>query len=321
MARSTRNAVILFKLESPSGTDAAPTNTVDALLFMASGVSCNIKQLFAERDVIRGGFGAPDKLPYTRRGTVNFSVDLAGSGTAGTAPAWGKILQCCAFAETVSAGTRVEYTPVSTNLKTATIWCYWDGALRKFIYNSGTVKLGMRSGNVPTLDFSFTGLVVDPSATSNPVPTLSAWRRPVAVGPLGTSTLKIGGTYSAGALSGGTDYHFSEFNLDLANSLQDVPLVTAEAIDIDNRAPSADMTIDMTAAQEVAMFNVMKVGTNTSVGLVHGTTAGDKVLVFLTGGVINDLSDAPQGNRLLTKLGMDLPPVAAANDELRIVAL
>jgi hypothetical protein len=322
MGRSIRNAIILAKLETTSGTDAAPSNTANAVLLHATGLDCKINLQMVDRDVLRGGFGSPDKLPYTRRGSITFQIDIAGSGDEGVAPAWDPLLQACAFAAgAVTADTRVTYLPISTAIKTLTLWAYWDGALRKFTYCAGTVKLAFRSGGVPVFEFSFTGLVTDPSAASNPVPTLTSWMRPQAVGPLATTTMLLGCTYAAGALSGGTAYHWSEFNLDLGNSIEDVPLITQEQVDVDDRAPSTDFTLQLSAAQEVALHATAKAGTPLSVGLVHGTAAGNKILVFMTGGVITDIADAPQGKKLLHKISMAHPPVAVANDELVIVAL
>ena len=108
------------------------------------------------KDVIAAGaFAAVDRLPYTRRGKISFSVECQASGTLGTAPQWGKALQACAFSETVTATTRVDYLPASSALKTATIWAYVNGRLEKFLYAAGTVKLSMKDGQVPTLDFEF----------------------------------------------------------------------------------------------------------------------------------------------------------------------
>lgn len=319
--RSTRDSLITAALEGTSGVDATPSHTTDAVLYYAQGLECSVKGLFVDRDVIRGGMGAPDKLLYARRGSIGYSVDLAGSGAAGTAPAWGRQLQAAGMAETISAGNRVEYTPVSASLKTLTHWAYWAGVRRKFVYcSANSAKVRLKAGEPPMLDLGYSSLVQDlPDASANPTPTLTAWKRPLAVGPLGTAKIRLGGTYSAGVVSGGTEYDFSEFSLDLAPSVQDVPLVTAEAIDIDNRNPSASVILQLNASQEAAMHALM--GSSISVGVSHGTTAGNKLVVWCTSGVVTAVEDAPQGNKLLTRVDFSLPPIAVAGDEFRIVSL
>jgi hypothetical protein len=322
MGRSVRNSVVLAKIETTSGTDAAPTNTDDAVLLMAQGLSCKISTLFAERDVLRGGFGAPDRLPYARRGSIGYQVELAGSGTPATAPGWAKLLQPAGFAGTSYADSRAEYTPVSTGIKTLTQHAYWDGALRRFVYcAANAAKLMFTSGQLPMLEVAYSSLVVDaPSAAGNPVPTLTGWQRSQAVGPANSGKFIMGGTYSAGAITtgGGTAYDWQSCELDTAPSVEDVPLVTAEAIDLDNRAPTASVTLQLTAAQEAALQALMHAGTATSIGMRHGTAEGNRVGFFAAGAKIIDISDAPQGNKLLTKIDFALPPVATSGDEFVI---
>jgi hypothetical protein len=320
MARSVRNTVILAKVETPSGTDAAPTNTADAVLIYVSNLSAKIDQQFAERDVVRGFYGAPDKLPTTRRGTITFSVDLAGSSALGTAPQWGDLLIGCAYSETVTASTRVDYTPASASLKTLTIWAYVDGALRKFTFCAGTFKLSLKPGSVPTLDFTFTALVTDPTAAAVPTATVTAWKRPEACGPGTTTGLTLGGTYATGAITGGTTFNFIDCNFEIGNDVQHLVLVTQESVGVYGRAPKADFTLDLTAAQEVTQFTNMKAGTTTSVGLTHGSTGPGKVLVFAPVGVITGVEDVVNGNALLTKVSVDLT-TTAGNDDLRLVSI
>ena len=318
MAGSIQNTVILFKTETTSGTDAAPTNVADAVQVRVSNLSSKIEQRMADRDVLVGGFSAVDKLPYARRGTITFSVDLQASGTLGVAPAWGEILLCCGFAETVTATTRVDYVPASAALKTATIWAYINGRLEKFNFCAGTFKLSLEMGKVPTIDFTFTGLVSSSVAGAPPAPTLSAWIRPEAVGPSFTTALSGGAvTYSAGAITGGTTYNFQSFSIDMANDVQDLELVTASSIAIQGRDPKADIVADFGATQHAAWQADMHAGTTRAFGVVHGSTATKKVGIYVPVGVITSVEDQVNGNVMLDKMSLTLRP-AVLNDELRI---
>jgi hypothetical protein len=322
MAGSIQSTVILAKVETTSGTDAAPTNTADAVLIRVSGLAAKINQLMATRDIVRGSFGAPDMLPYTRRGEITFSVELAGSGVLGTAPQWGDLLIGCGYSETVTASTRVDYTPASQNLKTLTIWAYINGKIEKFNFCAGTVKLAnFKVGQLPTLDFSFQGLVLSVAASAPPTPTLTAWIRAQAVGPLATSQILFGATYSAGAFAGGTGYNFNEFSADLANDVQDLELATAESVSIYGRNPSASLVADIGAAGIVTQYTNMNAGTPTSLALTHGSVAGNKVLVYAPSAVITGIDDNVQGNVMLNSMSFSLQPSASFNDELRLVAV
>lgn len=322
MPASIQNTVILAKIETTAGTDAAPTNTADAILVRISNLKAKIDELMANRDIIRGVLAAPDQLPYTRRGALSFSVDLASSGAAGTAPAWGKLLQACGFAETITAATRVDYTPISSSIKTLTIWAYINNKLEKFNYCMGNVKLKLDNGIVPTLDFDFQGLVSSVAQSAPPTPTLTPWIRPLAIGAANTGALTLGGTYATGAITGGTGYNFSKLMFDLANDVQDLELSSTEQVGIFGRNSSGSFTADLGGTAIATQYANMHAGTTVSVGVTHGTAAGNKIIVFAPQGVITNIDDAANGNILTNQVDFALQPsTLTASDELRIVAL
>lgn len=321
MAGSVKNSVILLKLETTSGTDAAPTNTTDAVAIRVTNLKVKIEERFAERDVITGGFEAVDKLPYTRRGTISCSTELQASGTLGTAPAWGKALQVCGFSEAVTATTRVDYLPASSALKTGTIWVYYNGRVEKFVYCSGTFKLGMTNGSMPSLDWEFTGLVSSSAAGAAPTPTLTAWKRAEAVGMGASTALSVGAvTYSAGAITGGTGYNWKSLEIDIGNDVQDVELVGQETVGIYGRSPKATIKADFGATQHAAFKADMHAGTSRAFGLVHGSVAGSKVGIYAPVGVIDSVDDEANGSVLIDSMSMVLRP-SAGNDSLRIFCI
>jgi hypothetical protein len=321
MSGTIQNSVILFKPETTSGTDAAPTNTTDAVGIRVSGLDVKITELFADRDVMTQGFAGTDKLPYTRRGNIKFSVELQASGTLGTAPQWGDLLLCCGFAETVTATTRVDYVPASASLKTATVWAYVNGRLEKFVYCAGDVSINAEVGKVPSLDFEFTGLVSSVAANATVSPTLTAWIRAEAVGPADTTPMSIGAvTYSAGAITGGTTYPFRSLNVKMGNDVQDLPLVQTETVQIYGREPTGEIVADLGGTAHAAFKADMHAGTNRAFGFVHGSTAGKKVGIYAPVGVITAVEDVVDGKVMLDKLAFNLRP-SVGNDELRIFCI
>lgn len=314
--RSFKNAVLLFKQETTSGTDAAPTNTANAIL-VQSDATVEITPQMADRSILYGYLGAPDSIYYSRTGVIKFSVEMAGSGAAGTAPAFGPILKACGFSETVTASSRVDYTLVSTSIPTSTIWVYVDGILMKFTYCVGTVDVSGNMGELGKINFSFTGLVTDPTATAVPVPTLTAFTRPVACAP-GITSLQSGVSYSAGAFTGGTAINYKSFTLDLANDVQKRVLSATEDVGIYDRAPKMSVTYDGTAAAEVAAHAAMKAGTIGSYGWQLGTTAGNIAMVHAAFAVPTGVSQEKDGSTIYVKQDFTLKP-SVGNDELRIV--
>lgn len=318
MARIMRNTAILAKIETTPGTDAVPTGAANALLI--SNASFELVYNNAERDNLRGYMGGNESLPGTRFVKATFDVELSGSGTAGTAPAWGPLLLACAMAEVTSA-TAVEYTPVSTGLKTLTIKYILDGVQHTMLACMGDVELDMQEGAIPKLKFSFTGRHGGTAAQAAPALTLTNWKTPQVITAENSGCLTLGGTYANGAVTGGTTYPSRGLNVKLGNDVKQLALLCAgNQVDITNRKTTGSTQLELTAAQEVQTITDVNGVALTSLSFVHGTTAGAKVMVF-----------APSVQRLNPKhtdyegrahMGLDLNfmPVTG-NDELRIVAL
>lgn len=101
----------LAALENPStpGTDAVPTATNAVLLR-----NLDITPVYdmVARNNVKGHLGADQELLAAKSFKLTGEVELAGSGTQGTAPAWGVLLMACGFAETTVTGTaRIQTSP------------------------------------------------------------------------------------------------------------------------------------------------------------------------------------------------------------------
>ncbi|MEN9923912.1 MAG: hypothetical protein RL268_38 [Pseudomonadota bacterium] len=316
MARTLRNSAILAKVETTSGVDALPTGTANAMLI--SEVSIDYVYNNVDRSLIKGFMGGDAQLVGTRFVQMGFTVELSGSGTAGTAPAWGALLQACAMAETVTAGSRVEYNPISASLKSATIYYSVDGVQHKALGCMGNVQLGLGIGERPTLKFSFTGIDGGVAEATNPTLTTTAWKAPLVITDTNSGDIKFGGTYSAGAVSGGTAYASRGINLDLGNEVKQIELLNGTAVDITNRMVTGSMQLELTTANEVSFFTDINAATLSSLSFEHGTTAGAKVLLFAPSVQrINPKRVDYEGRPHMTFDLRCLP--SAGNDDLRIV--
>jgi len=97
----SRKRLILAKTESPYGTDSSPDGS-DAILVRDLSIT-PLQSDVVDRELIRPYLGASEQLLANTRVEVTFQVELAGSGTAGTAPAFGRVLQACGFSATTTA--------------------------------------------------------------------------------------------------------------------------------------------------------------------------------------------------------------------------
>lgn len=317
MGRLIRNTAILAKIEVTAGTDAAPAAATDALLVQNANFDRDYKNV--DYNPMRGALGGKQSLPGTRFSKASFEVALAASGTAGTAPAWGKLLLACAFAEVTAAST-VEYTPVSTAMKTLTIKYVEDGVQHSMLGCMGNVELDAQEGAAPMLKFNFIGKDGGDSALATPAMTLTAWKQPLVVTADNTGCLTLGGTYATGVITGGTTYPARGLNINMNNDVQAMPMLCGNSVDITNRDVTGSTQLELTAAQEIQLVTDVNTATMTSLSLLHGTTAGSKVLVYAPNVQRLNQKRADFNGRAHMKVDLDFVPIAG-NDELRIVAL
>lgn len=316
MSRNIRNTVLLAKIETAYGTDSVPVGTSNAMLI--SDVTINpLNAQNVSRDLVRGYMGGSEALVGSAFVECSFTVEMAGAGTAGDAPAYGPLLRACGLAETISTGARVDYTPVSSAFESVSMYYYDDGLLHKVIGARGSLDIRATVSDRPVFMFKFSGLDAGVTTATNPVPTLAAFQTPKAVTDAHTADLVIGGTYTTGTVGGGTPYVSTGLEAALGNSVKFIPLVGQEEVEINNRDVTGRLTLDLTAAQEATFSTSVKANTLNAIGLTHGTAAGNTVVLFgPQAQFINWRKEEREGRRLI---GYDLRFVpSTGNDDFRI---
>lgn len=117
-----RRRVILAKIEGTYGVDSAPTGAANAILVRSLDVT-PLDADVVSRDVVRPFLGSQGNLIAGQKVTVSMEIELAGSGTAGSAPAYGPLLRACGLAEVLTAapvtGTAQAGTTTSITLAVA----------------------------------------------------------------------------------------------------------------------------------------------------------------------------------------------------------
>lgn len=112
--------------------------------------------------------GNAGQVATTQYAQIEGEVELAGSGTAGKAPAWGPLLRACGFAETVTTGTDVRYLPVSENFERIALHYYLDGVFHKILDARGTVSFDLTAKGIPFMRFRFMGVYLPITDGTNP---------------------------------------------------------------------------------------------------------------------------------------------------------
>lgn len=317
--RYIRNTAILAKIESTYGTDSTPTEGANALL--VSNVTINpLSAANVDRDLVRPYMGASEQLVGPANIELSFDIELSGAGAAGTAAAYGPLLRACGFAETLSASIRAEYNLVTPVADSVSIYYFSDGVKHIAKGCRGTLSLKMSAGGRPVLSFKFLGLDGGVTAASPSALTLTAFKTPAVISEPNTGDLTFGATYTAATptLTGGTGYPSQGIDLDLGNAVNYTPLLGGESVDISQRQVTGKILLDLTAAQEVTFMASVKANTLQSLGLMHGTTAGYKVMIFMPAAQLINPSKSEVNGKMM--IGYDIRALpSSGNDELKIV--
>ena len=309
MALLLRKRLILIETEATYGTDPSPDGA-DAVLVRDLNIT-PLQSDVVSRDLVRPYLGASEQLLANTRVECTFSVELAGSGTRGTAPAYGKALKACGLSETVVATTSVTYAPVSASFSSVTIHYTIDGVLHKVTGARGTFTLNGAVGQIPTIDFTFTGIYNTPTDTAAPTPTYANQATPVI--------FKNGNTTNFQLLS--YSGCLQSVSFDIGNSLVYRELVgcTKETLLTDRRS-TGSVTLEAVTMAAKNYFTAAL--TDASLGNLlfqHGQTNGNIVNFASTKIDIGDVSYGDQDGIAMLTIPYTAVPSTAGNDEFSIV--
>lgn len=306
MGMNMKSLVLLAKDQTAKGTPATLAAGSNAILckgFMPSLISGSV----VARDLIRGAKGNYGGIFAGEHRVFEFEVELAGSGTAGTAPKWDPLLLGCAFSSTVTAGTSVVYAPTAGVGKYLTLHGYLEGV--KFVLTDalGTVSFALNSGQIPTMKFKFIGKYEAPTDAGAPSGvSFTGWQTPVIVGDTNTNVFTLGG------LSLVVD----QFGLDVANQVDWKDLINDSGARNTDRKPTANATFEMTDVATKNWAESVRTGAEMALAITHGLTAGNIVSLAcpkLSFNAAPNISDS-NGTAMLGA-NFDVKP-NAGNDEL-----
>lgn len=235
MARKYRNKIILAKIETEYGTDAVPTGAANAILTR----NCTIDLMqgpTAEREIDRATYGNFQMYHTGPHTGLQFQVEMAGAGTPTVVPAYGPLLRACGLAQIEPVGDAwIEYKPISTGEESVTLY-YWQDGIQHVVRGArGSVSIGMTPGQLPYWQFTFLGLRTAPTDVASIASVdLSAFKPPQAVNNAHTGSFAFDGY--AGTLT--------EFSIDLANDVQYRNVIGKESVQIVDRRPAGNFTIE-----------------------------------------------------------------------------
>lgn len=311
MAKLARVRSILAKEESSYGVDASPTGSADAIQVSALEIAPAESEVLS-RDLIRSYLGNSPQLIANTRVSVTFTVEYAGSGTAGTAPQYGPLLKACGLGETVVAATSVTYEPVSTSFDSVTIYIDNDGIRHIVTGARGTFNISLNANQIPVINFTMTGQYNAPTDTASPTLTFQNQEDPEIFNDTNTTSFTL---FSETGLA------LQSVEIDLGNEVVYRELVNSDKeVLITNRAATANFVIEAPTLSDADFFALAVAGTSGNLSIVHGTTGGNIItLTAPTSGLSlgNPTYSEDQGIVMLN-LPTTMVPSSSGNDEISI---
>ena len=212
-------------------------------------------------------YGADDVIPGAAMGTATFAVQLNGVADAGDVPDWGVILRGMSYAETISAGSDVTYSPVLTGAETLTVVGHHDSNSYKYVGSIVTSLTANFSANaLPQLDVGIMSRNV--SVATLAAPAQPQYRTPLPVQG-GNTVLTVDGLdlcFSSAAMS-----------FEVAHT-DPTTVVCTDPDEITNIAATFTGTVK-DAGFDVKNWEAKFANAFVPVQLVHGSAGGERITI------------------------------------------
>ena len=259
-----RKKALMVKAETTYGTDSNPTAAANTLLALDVQLT-PLEGQEISRDLELPHLGHQGVILAGLHASLEFSVELAGSGTAGTPPRYGPVLRACGRDETIVAGTSVTYGSVDDEEESAAIYLIIDKVKHVLLGWRGTMTTELTPLGIPRLRFRGLGLLGPITDEPMPTPTYLA-AKPVAVSKEGTSVVLHGYTCVAERLS-----------FDLGNQVEPRFLIGHESVEIVDRKTTGSIVVQATNLADKDWFAIARSEATAPIKAVHGTQAGNIV--------------------------------------------
>lgn len=280
-------AVVLAKKEVTYGTDAVPTVAVNGVLTRNyQGKPVDVDQI--ERNLDSGSYGARAGGASNERRTFSYEVEIAGSGAAGTAPAWMELLEGCGMAPaTLTALTDAKQVFAAPGgASSLTHYDFLSDQRRKAVGCVGTFQLDFSAGAYPFISFSWTGLVpaavpFDKSAPGAVI--LTRWQKPLEVNDANTDFTLDG--YAPKLKSWKAD---ASVTVALRN------LVGQRSVRRGNHSLKSTLVIEAADVATKDYISTLRNGDLVAMLLTHGTVAGNIVEISSAQTQITNITESKE---------------------------
>jgi len=254
--------VLLFKLETTVGVDAAPTPTADA--FPVQNLQVSLEADTTTRKPNKPGFTNEEVRYVKKRYSISFDIPVFLDKDVGGVPYIDPIFKAAKYVGTLGAGT-YQLDPDSNSTTTATAYFYKNDILMKLLGVSGSISAPWDLDGDTMITFTGTGEYLAPVANAAAViPDLSRFAK-----------FHVFSTELAEATLHGTTMYGLSFNFDQANTVELRSNTVERKIMYLDRKPTASLSVHHYDMATFDPWSVFDAETRGPVVVTVGTTAGE----------------------------------------------
>lgn len=257
----------LIKMDATYGVDPVPTGAANYIQLSEAAFTPLAGDEEA-RNLMQPFLGHQGVFLTGDYGQFNFSVEIAGSGALGTAPAYGPLLRSCGFAQTINAGVDVQYDLIHDAFESSALYYNSDGVKHVLLGQRGSVSLAFTPKRIPRFTFSMKGLLGTITDEALPAVTKTMWIDPVVVSKANTVMSLHGWTAIAENLS-----------IDTGSQVVPRHLIGEESIEISDRSVTGTAVVKAQPLATKDWFSIVRARTKGALSLTHGTVAANIVAI------------------------------------------
>lgn len=307
--------VLFLKKEGVYATDAAPTGALNARLtrnFTAKPVAVDR----IERNLDRPVRGRSKDAASNARQTFGYELELAGSGAAGTPPAWMEDLELCGMAApAIAAGASAtqRFAAVGAALSSGTAY-HWHGTQRRVGLGArGTFSFDFTAGAYPFIGLQMTALLPDTAdfGMTDAAPgevAFDQWRDPLEVSTANTDFTLGGYALVLRSITGEAGATVALRNL-----------VGERAVQRGNHAVTGRILAKAPTLAARNYFRELKTGAEIPAQIVHGVAAGEVIQLDMAHVQVTDIELQEEEDELMLAISYGAN-VGATPDDLVFTA-
>jgi len=295
--RRYKKMAVLAKIEDTYGEDAAPT-AAEALV-MTNVTFTPLEGDEVSRDLMLPYLGNQGMIITGQYATLQGEIEIAGSGTAGTAPKYDSLMRASGLAQTVTVDTSVDYEIIEDQEEAVSVYFISDKVQHVLLGARGNLSLNFVPKQIPRFTFTLTGLLgTITDIVAMPAVTLTGWEKPLPVSKANTTMSLHGWSSIAESLA-----------LNLGNTVTPRFLIGDELIAITDRSGTGTAVVEAKSLAEVNWFAAAQNRTRGALSLVHGTAAGKIVEVTAPAVEIGKPTQGQTNNIVNYSLPLGLCPI------------